>query len=432
MNASAVVIAVLAPMGAMAAAAILRLIAAAQPESSSSGHYRTNLITAAATAVGIGFLSLIFTALINGPTAVLLFMVFAIALVQVVSIESDIAGKRLRSRRAELLWMLATTVKNGGSLADNLETYAESAWGTRRRQLLELAERIREGTPMTEIAVPQGILSNSAAVEIQAGLISGRLYEALRSAALRETRELISAASPAKSQMVMLYPMAILMSVVLIVAFVMYYIPKFRKIFEDFGVQLPLITRVMIQVCNEITAFWFLAFPIGWLMVFIVFLFERGEYLGWRSVWQYLLGRWSARVYTAELLRTLSHAVAVNQSLVMTLEGIVSSAAPDPMKRRISAVRDGIESGTSCWDELRKQGFLNRSEVVLLNAAQEAGNLPWTLVAIADALERRWSYRMSALSDCFGPALILVIGGVVGLIAISLFIPVVKLINDLS
>ena len=70
--------------------------------------------------------------------------------------------------------------------------------------------------------------------------------------------------------------------------------------------------------------------------------------------------------------------------------------------------------------------------LALIEAAQRVGNLPWALREIADVREKRYIFRVDTLVQLFRPVPIIAIGLFVGWVCVAMFMPVVKLVNDLS
>ncbi len=114
------------------------------------------------------------------------------------------------------------------------------------------------------------------------------------------------------------------------------------------------------------------------------------------------------------------------------LDAFVTSSGPLLLQRRAAAVRNGLARGESCWDLLVEHGFLRPQEIMLIEAAQRTGNLPWALESLADNLERRWQFRLAALFELMRPCAILFLALIVGFVAYAFFLPLVKLLNDLS
>lgn len=426
-------IAALVPFAIFAAALVLRIATDAHPDSAASAHYRRALLIGSYVCIAIGLISIgifIFIDPILGVTQLLLFTLGA---AQLADVEAIIGGQRRRAQQAELLWMLASTVRSQGNLADELELFASGTWGWRHRRLMELVERLRRGTPLSEIVVPQGLLPHAATIEIQAGLQAGRLHEALQAVAKRHTREIIENSSSTKMQLTLMHPAMVMAAAVLVVGYLMVYIvPKYKKIFSEFNTALPEPTKIVFAMSDSFVALALTVAPLIYLPVLAALIIGIAEFYGWRTVSRRLFGGWSVRPYVAELLRSLSQCVAGGLPLPTALQGLTFTSASHLLHRRLGLVRVAVEQGQSCWKQLELQRFLNAREVALLESAEAVGNLPWTLNTIADSIERRWTFRSHALLEVFGPVISVVLGSGVLFLFIAFFLPMVNLLAKLA
>ncbi|MBC8112859.1 MAG: type II secretion system F family protein [Candidatus Saccharimonas sp.] len=424
---------VLLPLALFVIALGLRIAADAQPETSWSGPRRRTLFLLSYLFVGIGLFVLLATAMLGRPLALIAFVMLVMAATQLAEAELKLSGSRRRAQEAELLWMLATSVLSHRNLADDVEAYARGSWGKRHTRLLELADRLRRGLPRSELAVPQGLLSRTATLEIQAGIQSGKLAESLRNAAIKHTRQLTDGSQSLDGHSAVTYPAAVLTVMVLILGFLMYWIiPKFKKIFDDFGTELPGMTIALINGSDVFVNYWYLAAPVIYLMGATVVTVAMAHFYGWRELWQRWAGRWTVRPHASDVLRSLASIVEMGAPIERALDPFVTSSGPIRLQQRAAAIRLGLSQGLSCWELLAREGFLKPNEVALIETAQRAGNLPWALVALADNLDRRWLYRLKAGIELLRPMAILALGAIVGFVVIAMFLPLIKLLNDLS
>ena len=358
---------ILLPLALLGAALGLRVASDAQPETAWSGTRRRMLFTLAYVFLGIGLFVLLATAFLGHPLAFFVFMILMLAVAQLVEAELKLLGSRRRAQEAELLWMLATSVVSHRNLADDVEAYARGTWGKRHERLVELARRLRGGLPSSELAVPQGLLSRTATLQIQAGLQSGKLAEALRDAAIKQTRQLTDGTHAVDVNSALTYPAMVLTVTVLIVGFLMYWIiPKFKKMFDDFGTELPEMTKTLIGMSDAVVNYWYLAAPVFLLTGGAVVAAAMSHYYGWPVLWQQWAGRWMVRPHTSDVLRSLAGTVEVGAPLERGLDPFVSSSGPILLQRRAAAVRLALSQGEPCWELLARTGFLKESEVVLI------------------------------------------------------------------
>ena len=422
------------PFATLIIACLLRAISAAQPEVTATGDRRRilNFISYILTVIAIfGMVFLTFTSGAVGFVGLLLaiFLAFLMA-----DAEIRIAGARDRARQVEFVWLLALAVKSGRPLSEEIEAYAQGTWGRRHRLLVDMAERLRNGVPLTELAVPQGLLPRSAAMQIHAGVVSSSLPSTLRKTALRVTRDLIYDDESANSGGSLIYPAAMIPIACLIVGFLMYYIiPKFKKIFDDFGTELPQPTILLIQLSDSVVNFWYVfGLPLFYIPIVIFIFVSMAQYYGWRVMLQSVFGGWFIRWYTPDVMRAVAQSVEQKIPLDQALNSIAKHPGPIRLRDRLAWAVESLQAGSPNWQTLQAAGLLKHSETLVLETAEQTGNLPWALETLATNLERRSAFRVSAFMEFVRPILLIGMSVIVGFVAIAMFLPLIKLLNDLS
>ena len=131
-------------------------------------------------------------------------------------------------------------------------------------------------------------------------------------------------------------------------------------------------------------------------------------------------------------MRHLARTMDKGKTLPDGLLAIANSYHRPTVAESVGQVYVTTESGGDCWKSLLERGFLSRRDLTLIEAAKRSGNLPWALREIADVREKRFIFRIDTTVQFFRPIPVLAIGLLVGWICIALFLPVVKLVNDLS
>lgn len=366
------------------------------------------------------------------PTVIpaIMFIVVVIAVAVTTS-----AGKR-RAAQGATLWHLAISVDKGLPLDEEVMALADGFSGRARLLLDNLADLLSEGLPLPDALrkVP-GVVPSSAVLAAQMGQASGKLGESLRDAAVRYTAAhrwggLQSSSSPG---VVVWYFLALPNIALSIVGFLMYWIiPKFKKIFEDFGTELPAITVSLIGVTDFIVNYFYLLFPIWVLPVVLLFYVGIGPFLGWTELVPAFLGRWLQRFNSPDILKNLSRTVDAKFSLEQGLRTIAESHVFNSTRERVEQIRHAVEQGQNPWDAFAEARLINSRESSLLKSAEKVGNLPWALNQLADSIDRRNSYRWQAFSEVAQPAAVLLIGLSVLFICVAMFMPLVKLLHDLS
>ncbi len=338
-----------------------------------------------------------------------------------------------RARELMSLWALSVAARSQDELSVQLARFTNDSRSARRGPLRRLALRLAEGEPLGFLLPNARVLPATAQMQVQAGLDAGHLAEALTEAAARETARFSS-----DQRIVRPYTLAYLASVgmvtIFIVGFLMYYIiPKFKKIFEDFDTALPEMTVSLISMSDAVVNYWYIfALPLGpcvWLAFATDWMAERH---GYRQSFGKLIGTFIPRLFLPDVLRGLSWGVRGEQLLHKTLQAMADAAPNIELDRRLRMAATQLEAGQPLGSTLYGMGLLTAPEVEFLERAEELGNLPWMLETLAESNERRWEARFVRVSVWLQPIATLMLGLIVGFIAIALFMPLLKLINDLS
>jgi type II secretory pathway component PulF len=338
---------------------------------------------------------------------------------------------------ATLLWTLAVGVEKQFPLVPFLEAMADEARGRWRWKVRGLAELLS-----AEMSIPDaldsvpGLLPSDTLAMIRVGAKTDNLAGALREAALLARRR--SENPIVNIHGTMIYMTAVMFALIACTGFIMYYIvPKYKVIFDQFGVPLPDLTRSMIAISDAGVNYWYLialGIPLAlvglWFgTAFVLDVLGLGPGTGRNSF--SLLLQMSPRLKTPPLLRCLAVCIEGGRPLIQALDSLYETHPDTPFRSRLSQIYNEVARGDECWFVLRACGMLRRGEMGLLEAAQRVGNLPWALRSIADNIERRALYRFHVAIQFVDPALTLAVGLVIGAFCASLFLPLTELVHTL-
>jgi len=337
-------------------------------------------------------------------------------------------GRYTRMRQVSLLWVIAAAVERQLPLAPLVDAFSDDTRGPWQSRIRDLAHLLRTGTPLPAAldAIP-GVVPRSAILAAHVGAESGTLGAALRAeaTALSEHDDLWAFSLRVN----LVYFLAIILVCMSVVGFIAYYIvPKFIAIFQDFGVELPPMTVALIHASNWLAAYFFLLPPAVLLLLWIPFFMSAGQLMSVGGPFSRVFGRFSV----PGILRNLSVVIAAGRPLTSATATLAAFHPIGSVRRRLLRIDGEIENGAECWASMRKAGFLTQSQVAVLQAAQRAGNLAWALRLLADRVEKRIEYRIRALLEFVRPILLLCLGAVIGFVVIAMFMPLLKLLNDLS
>jgi len=336
-----------------------------------------------------------------------------------------------RAREGQLLWLLALSVRNNHNLAEEVQDYASTWSGSYAARLRLLAVNLKAGRPLGQALerVP-GLLPRWVVASIKIGDEIGTLSEVLNECATAELSWMKNRFRTGSIGSLLIYLACYPWVIAGLVTFIMYFIvPQLKAIFHGFDTELPWATEKLIYACDNGASLLFILVTIS-LIGFIVLL--RFDHAGWRNVRIGLFQIFYPRYDVAPIMRHLARTMDKGKTLPDGLRAIANSYHRPTVAESVGQVYVTTESGGDCWKSLLQRGFLSRRDLTLIEAAKRSGNLPWALREIADVREKRFIFRIDTIVQFFRPIPVLAIGLLVGWICIALFLPVVKLVSDLS
>ena len=198
---------------------------------------------------------------------------------------------------------------------------------------------------------------------------------------------------------------------------------------------LPVITILLINLSDGVVNYWFLfGLPLIYVPLAIFVVRPAGRISRMAiDVAIFVRPLVCAMAFTRCHSSILSQGVTQGVPMDRALRSIVSFSGPLKLRQRLAWAVDEIQAGSPNWQTLQKAGLGDmHHETVLLEPAQRTGNLPWVLQTLASNMERRWLFRFKAFLEFLQPAFLVAVSMVVGFIALAMFMPLVKLLNDLS
>lgn len=232
----------------------------------------------------------------------------------------------------------------------------------------------------------------------------------------------------------MIYPIAILvvaMAVVLIL--LLFAIPTFAKMFKEMGVPLPLPTRIVIALSNLLRATWYLMLG-GFIGAFFGFriLYQRRKFR--KQVHAVLLkvplfGNLLRKVAVAKFTRTLGTLISSGVPILDGLDITARTAGNLVVEEAIMKTRASISEGKTISEPLKATGIFPPMVVQMIGVGEQTGALDSMLNKIADFYDEEVDTAVSNLTAMIEPVFIVVLGGIVGGVAVAMYLPIFKIVT---
>jgi len=269
---------------------------------------------------------------------------------------------------------------------------------------------------------------------VRAGEVGGILEIVLqRLAMFMERREKLKR----RVKGAMIYPIAVIVIATAIVAFLLVkVVPVFAEIFEEFGGELPAPTQFLIAAGDfMVYRWWMLLLIVNSTIITIKVLmqFEAVRKLVDRAILKiWLIGDLVTKVNVARFARTLgtliTSGVPILQALKITKETLSNSV----FQNAVDKVYDSIKEGDTIAAPLDETKVFPAMVVNMIDVGEETGALDQMLVKVADIYDDEVEVAVEAMLQLMEPAIIIVLGGVIGFIVVSLYLPIFTLGDQIS
>ncbi len=235
----------------------------------------------------------------------------------------------------------------------------------------------------------------------------------------------------------MVYPVVVvLVAVGILTGIMIWIIPKFKKIFLEFGLPLPMLTQMLITVSDWVATYWYVLplFPLcWWLMIKLIRLNRTGSYVLDRIwLWVPLIGKIIEKTIVARTMRTLGTLVASGVPILEALAITRETCNNAVFERMYTRIYESIREGDTIAQPLKESRLVDDMVVNMIDVGEETGDLDTMLYKIADVYDEEVNVLVDSLLKLLEPMMTVFLGGIVGLIVIALFMPLIGLLEGLN
>lgn len=347
-----------------------------------------------------------------------------------------------RSMQRYSVWkLIASAVSSSKPLAQTLQNHQGRFTGIVGRAFRKLVTTLQQGTSLSTAISEQ---RRAVPYEVQAYAATGAI-DNVRSQEERSASLLRLESNPGSSWKLAAqqlyqrfsYLGTVLSILVAAIAFLaIQIIPSYQAIFDDFELELPLVTRRLIFITGGLSQGWapyLIAIFFGGLLLlcFIVACLYLCDF----PVLRPLTDRLFFSRHRSLILSLLATAAEQGQAFVTVLDRLVQGQHRYPSQHtrsRLRRVRKEIVRGHDWKQALLNSSIIRADEVPMLSTAEQSGNLPWVLSLLAEQKTRVMIFRWSVAEQIVFPLVIILLGLVVLFICVALFLPLVELTHSLT
>jgi type IV pilus assembly protein PilC len=235
----------------------------------------------------------------------------------------------------------------------------------------------------------------------------------------------------------MVYPGVIIsVAIIAIAVLLVFVIPTFENMFASAGMELPLPTRIVIGMSNGLINYWWMAI----LAIGGVFFAIRQYYStsnGRRQIDGMLLrapvlGDLLRKSAVSRFTRTLGTLVSSGVSILDGLEITAKTAGNSVIHDAVMESRQSIAGGETIAAPLEKSKVFPPMVISMIAVGEQTGGLDEMLSKIADFYDEEVDVAVSALLSLMEPAMIVVLGVIVGGMVIAMYLPIFDMMNAIQ
>jgi len=308
---------------------------------------------------------------------------------------------------------------------------------TLKGALRKVAENVHKGFSLSEsMRHHSSVFSNILVSMVEVGELSGNLDKALEDVSVHFEKE---NNLNGKIKTAMVYPLFILaVAIIAVIFMVTVIVPKFMKMFDAIGGELPKITQIVLKAADKLREPLFVT-EIVLSILFLIWAFKKfrnskeGGLIVDRLYLKIpILKKELKKIIAARFARTLGLLVASGVPIIQSLDVISSVMNNRVLEKGIENVKNEIKSGSNIAKPLAAMNLFPRMVTQMIRVGEETGTMESTIKKVADFYDEEVDRAIKRLTALIEPMMILLIAIFVGIVVIAMIMPVFSMEEQLG
>ena len=331
---------------------------------------------------------------------------------------------------------LATLIEAGIPLVEGLRDLARNAEKESTQRLIDdLRYRVESGSSLKEaLSAYRRIFNNLYLALVGAGEATGKLAFALNSLSsfLEWQMDL-----KAKIKEAATYPVLLFIAMIGVVSLLMIkVVPIFKPMFDQVGAELPLATQIVIGTSDFIKKYVLLIFLFFVLLgvgIKIFSLNPQGRYFidSWKLKMP-LFGSLLHKIILSRFCHILSLSIQSGINVLGALDISIQAMGNKRLEDSTRKARDAINLGERIATSLEMTGDFPPLVIRMISVGEESGTLAQSMSKVSEFYDKEIPRTINRIFTLFEPLMIIIMGAVVGIIALAIFMPMFKLAQSLG
>jgi type IV pilus assembly protein PilC len=233
----------------------------------------------------------------------------------------------------------------------------------------------------------------------------------------------------------MMYPLMVMsFATLVLIGMLMFLVPVFVGVFSQLGGDLPMLTKVVLAGSNALKGYFYVIFPAWGALIFGFFRYKktasgRRRWDAFRMKVPLGIGKVILKVGMARFSRTLATLVAAGVDIIRSLEITGQTSGNSLIEDATATVRERVHQGVPIAVPLADSAIFPPMVAHMVRVGEETGELEKMLEKIADFYEDEVDSSIATLTSVIEPLMMIGVGIMVGVIIISMYLPMFKLLT---
>ena len=331
--------------------------------------------------------------------------------------------------------MLATLTEAGLPILRNLRVLANQ-WppGRFHDAVTDTADLVEEGQPLSDALAQNPDVFDDLYVNMaRAGEAGGVLDKVMsRLADFQEGSQEMRD----RTRSALAYPIVIgVVAMGVVVALMVLVIPKFSELYSEMGMTLPAITQAMIGISDFMVTWWYavLGLPV---LIFVVWQMAYLRSYSFR-MWNHqmhlrlpVIGGLVEQSQVSRFANTFGTLVSSGVPHLRAFEIVRGALTSEVYREAVAQVREEVREGESIASSLESTGHFDDLVVSMVEVGEETGELDRMCLRVGAGYEENYKRALDIALKLLEPAMLILMAGIVGSIALALFLPLFKLLEE--
>jgi type IV pilus assembly protein PilC len=342
-------------------------------------------------------------------------------------------GKSVKQKDVAIFTrQLATMMKAGVPLLQAFDIVARGSTNPRLTRLLnEIRNDVETGTSLSAAFRKHPLHFDALYCNlVEAGEAGGILEALLDRLAIYQEKTL---AIKSKIKSALMYPIAvIIVAFVVLTVIMIFVIPAFKEVFSSFGADLPAPTLFVIALSEFFVKWWWAIFSaIGGGLYFFFQSWRRSEkmqkFMDRLMLKLPVFGDLIEKSVIARWTRTLSTMFAAGVPLVEALDSVGGASGNAVFAEATERIQKDVSTGSALTTSMQSTNVFPTMVLQMASIGEESGSLDHMLGKAAEFYEDEVDEMVKGLSSLMEPIIIVILGGLIGGIVVSMYLPIFKL-----